>query len=288
MMWFMKTRLALVVCLALVPASTVSAQTPNAPETAPWNRYTIKGEEFSVMLPAAPSLATKKGLHANKVRLERTLTSSAGGVFYAVYTYENPTPKQSLADFITEQTTDYRPELLLERTIELNGFVGREYKSLDKNRPAIEQFFATNEHNYRFAVNSSGDNAGAKQFFSSIRLGQPEGIDLSDAPDSAANTTTGEKIYLSGEVDTKARITKFVPPEYTDEAKKHRVIGVVILKAVLSSTGEVTNVRVISGLPYGLSDKAIEAAQKLKFVPAMKDGKYVSTWLQFELNFSLF
>jgi protein TonB len=57
---------------------------------------------------------------------------------------------------------------------------------------------------------------------------------------------------------------------------------------VFSSTGEVTNVQVISGLPYGLSDKAIEAAKKTKFVPAMKNGKFVASWMQMEMNFSLY
>jgi TonB family protein len=254
----------------VVLASAVHAQTSNAPEPAQWKRYTVK-----------------KGVHANKTRLERTLTTSAGGVVYAVYCYENPEPRQSLADFYSEQTRDYKPELMLERKIELNGVVGTEYKSLDKDRPAIEQFFATDEHLYRFVVNNAGgDQAGAKQFFSSIALGKnPAGIDLAEP---TLQTETGEKVYSTKEVDTKARMTKFVPPSYTDEAKKHGVTGVVILKAVISPTGEVTNVEVISGLPYGLTEKAIEAAKSLKFSPAMKNGKHVPMSMQMEYNFNLY
>ena len=62
----------------------------------------------------------------------------------------------------------------------------------------------------------------------------------------------------------------------------------MVLRAVLSSTGEVTDITVISGLPYGLTEKAIEAARKIKFVPAVKDGKKVSMWMQIEYNFNLY
>jgi TonB family protein len=285
----MKTRVTILCGLALVLASAVQAQTPNAPQPAQWQRYTIKGEEFSITLPALPALRTKQGSRLNKTRLERTLTTSANGVLYAVYSYENPTPRQSLADFIGEQTSNYRSELILERAVEVNGFVGKEYKSLDKSRPAIEQFFATDEHLYRFMVfGVSTDNAGVKQFFASIALGKkPEGIDVSEGP-NPSRTDTGEEIYSTKDVDVKARITRFFPPEYTEDARRHRVTGVVILKAVLSANGVVTDVEVISGLPHGLSEKAIEAAKKLKFVPAIKDGKPVATWMQMEYNFNLY
>jgi outer membrane biosynthesis protein TonB len=45
---------------------------------------------------------------------------------------------------------------------------------------------------------------------------------------------------------------------------------------------------VVQGLPYGLTEQAIAAARKLKFVPAMKDGKNVSMWIQLEYNFNLY
>jgi periplasmic protein TonB len=76
-------------------------------------------------------------------------------------------------------------------------------------------------------------------------------------------------------------------PAYTKDARDNKIAGVVILKAVFSKTGEVTNIRVVSGLPYGLTNQAIEAARKIKFTPATKDGKPVSMWMQLEYNFNL-
>jgi Gram-negative bacterial TonB protein C-terminal len=56
---------------------------------------------------------------------------------------------------------------------------------------------------------------------------------------------------------------------------------------VLSATGKVTNIRVVSGLPDGLTKRAVDAAKKIEFIPAMKDGKYVSMFMQLEYDFSL-
>jgi hypothetical protein len=49
---------------------------------------------------------------------------------------------------------------------------------------------------------------------------------------------------------------------------------------------QVQNIRVISGLPYGLTEQAVSAARQIKFTPAMKDGKPVSMWMQLEYNFN--
>jgi TonB family protein len=287
----MKARLAILSCFLFALASTVPAQTPNASEPAQWKRYTLKDEEFSVTLPTPPRLRTNEVFveRIKKRRVDRVLAATADGVLYSICARENPKPRQSLADFVAEQTIDYKPALLVQRAIELNGVAGIELKSLDAKRPTIEQFFATNDHLYRFmAFGVSGDHAGAKQFFASIALGKnPAGTDVSALP-GPAQTDAGEEIYSNKEVDVKARITKFFPPEYSEDARRHQVTGVVILKVVFSSTGEVTNVQVISGLPYGLSDKAIEAAKKTKFVPAMKNGKFVASWMQMEMNFSLY
>jgi hypothetical protein len=41
-------------------------------------------------------------------------------------------------------------------------------------------------------------------------------------------------------------------------------------------------------LPHGLTEKALSAARNIKFIPAMKDGKYVSMYIQLEYNFNLY
>ena len=76
--------------------------------------------------------------------------------------------------------------------------------------------------------------------------------------------------------------------KYTEEARQNKVQGTVVLSAVFTSDGRVTNVRVIRGLPDGLTEKAIEAAQKIRFQPATKNGSAVTVRGQLEFTFNLY
>lgn len=96
------------------------------------------------------------------------------------------------------------------------------------------------------------------------------------------------KVFNPREVSQKARILSRPEPQYTEEARKNQVSGTVVLRAVFSSGGQVTNIRAVSGLPYGLTERAIAAARQIRFSPAMKDGRAVSQYIQIEYNFNLY
>jgi TonB family protein len=288
----MKARLTLLSFILVLLTRIVNAQTGHAPEVSQWLRYTVKGEEFSVSLPAVPAMMTDEVAYSwpsTKMRIERMLMTTADGVLYAIYTRENKA-QQSLADFITEQTAMRKPGTTEERAVEINGFAGRQQTPVDKNKHTIELFFATKEHLYQFHVNGGDENhAGVKQFLSSIMLTKkPEGIEVSDGPGAPEENPPDEQIYSRKNVDTRAQILYKRPPQYSEEARKHRITGTVILKVVLSSTGQVTHVTVVSGLPHGLTERSIAAARLIEFVPAMKDGKPVSVWMDLEFSFNLY
>ena len=96
------------------------------------------------------------------------------------------------------------------------------------------------------------------------------------------------KIFTGKEVTSKARLISKPEPQYTEDARKNQIVGTVVLKVVFASSGAVTNIRTVSGLPYGLTERAIAAARNIKFVPATKDGHQVSMWMQLEYNFNLY
>jgi TonB family protein len=75
---------------------------------------------------------------------------------------------------------------------------------------------------------------------------------------------------------------------YTEEGRKNNVQGVVRLSVVLSASGQVTNITPVNSLPYGLTEKAIEAARQLQFVPAKKNGQPVSTKKVLEYRFTMY
>lgn len=96
------------------------------------------------------------------------------------------------------------------------------------------------------------------------------------------------RVFTPREVDQKARVHARPEPQYTAEARENGTEGTVMLRAVFSASGQVTNIRVMSGLSDGLTERAIEAARQIKFTPALKDGRAVPQYIQLEYNFSLF
>jgi TonB family protein len=94
-------------------------------------------------------------------------------------------------------------------------------------------------------------------------------------------------ILSSKKVDTRAVIITQPKPGYTRDARRIGVQGYVILKVGLSSNGKIDRVRVVRGLPGGLTENAIRAACKIEFRPALKAGQPVSQWLNVEYVFRL-
>ena len=76
-------------------------------------------------------------------------------------------------------------------------------------------------------------------------------------------------------------------PRYTEEARQGRIQGTVILQAVVDAAGNITDVKVLKGLPLGLNDSAVETVQTWKYEPAKLDGKPVAVYLSLLVNFSL-
>ncbi len=121
---------------------------------------------------------------------------------------------------------------------------------------------------------------------------QPPTSQPSVSPSPSLSRATKEqdysKIFSSNEVTSKAMLISKPQPQYTEEARQNQITGTVVLKVVFASSGQVTNIRAVSGLPHGLTERAIAAARQINFVPATKDGHQVSMWMQLEYNFNLY
>jgi TonB family protein len=79
-----------------------------------------------------------------------------------------------------------------------------------------------------------------------------------------------------------------VEAEFSDEARREKYQGVCILSLIVDANGMPQDVRVLKPLKYGMSKKAIEAANKYRFKPAMKDGKPVPVRVNVEVHFHLY
>ncbi len=78
-----------------------------------------------------------------------------------------------------------------------------------------------------------------------------------------------------------------VEPEYSEEARKAKFQGTVVLFVVVDEKGNPKDLKVIRPLGLGLDQKAIEAVEKWKFSPGKKDGKPVPVQATIEVNFRL-
>jgi TonB family protein len=96
----------------------------------------------------------------------------------------------------------------------------------------------------------------------------------------------GPPYRVGGEV-TRPEIISSVKPIYTELARRSRVTGTVIVEAVIDEKGNVTNVRVLKGLPMGLSDAAVDAIQNWKFKPATLEGRPVQVYYVLTVNFQV-
>jgi len=91
-------------------------------------------------------------------------------------------------------------------------------------------------------------------------------------------------IYAGKEVSKKARVTFFPPPEPSRDKRAEGLTGVVVLQVVLCRSGRVTDIQPVKKMPYDITDKAVDAARRVRFIPAEKDGQVVSQRHTFEYH----
>ncbi|HEX3525820.1 MAG TPA: TonB family protein [Thermoanaerobaculia bacterium] len=78
-----------------------------------------------------------------------------------------------------------------------------------------------------------------------------------------------------------------VKPAYTAEARKSQVRGVVVIESIIDAEGCMRNVRVLKGLPDGLSEAALRATRLWVFSPARLQEKPVPVYYSLTVNFQI-
>lgn len=93
-------------------------------------------------------------------------------------------------------------------------------------------------------------------------------------------------IQVGGAV-LKPEVIVRTEPRYTEMARKARVEGVVILKAIIDERGYVTDVQLLRGQPMGLDQAAMDAVRTWRFKPATLHGQPVKVYFNLTVNFTL-
>jgi TonB family protein len=97
----------------------------------------------------------------------------------------------------------------------------------------------------------------------------------------------GGGVFKVGGGVTAPTLLYKVEPEYSEEARKAKYQGTVVLYVEVDTTGRAVNPKVIRSLGLGLDEKAVEAVRKWKFKPGSKDGRPVTVIATIEVNFRL-
>lgn len=257
---------------------------------AEWDRYTIRGGEFSIQLPTAPAMTTYgiQGAPLGKVRFRHIVGAYSNGVVYAVYVFQ---PTEPLDDFIRV----FSPSLSgPTRELQVGQFHGKEYVSKTADAKQVDQYFISKKFIYLFRAYGSylaDPDAEISRFFDSIRFDSSEDhIAIVDGPGIIQSTNALDRapVFTGKELTVKAKVILKPEPAYTEEARKDQINGTVVLRGIFSASGEVTNLQFVSGLPAGLSENAMAAAKQIRFIPASKDGHFVSMYIQIEYDFNLY
>lgn len=98
----------------------------------------------------------------------------------------------------------------------------------------------------------------------------------------------GGGIYRVGGGVSAPRAIYAPDPEYSEEARKAKFQGVVVLNIVVGADGRPRDIQIRRSLGLGLDEKAIEAVRTWKFEPAKKDGQAVAVQVSIEVNFRLY
>jgi TonB family protein len=88
-------------------------------------------------------------------------------------------------------------------------------------------------------------------------------------------------------ITTAPQLLRYVAPEYTDEARKRGIEGIVTVEVEFDINGAGSVLRVIQGLDYGLTENAIVALRNWTFAPADRNGSPVAVIARVDIQFRL-
>jgi periplasmic protein TonB len=132
---------------------------------------------------------------------------------------------------------------------------------------------------------SNGTGAG-----SGIGAGSGGGVGIGRGPGvgEGAGGGIGGGIYRVGGGVSAPRAIYSPDPDYSDEARKAKYQGTVVLWLIVDANGRPRDERVARSLGMGLDQRAIEAVRNWRFEPAMKDGHPVAVQINVEVNFRMY
>ncbi len=95
-----------------------------------------------------------------------------------------------------------------------------------------------------------------------------------------------EPVVPFAALSDKPEVIRKVDPVYPELARKAGIEGMVVVKVLISTKGDVEKVEVIKSHPM-LDEAAIAAAKQFKFKPGKQRDRFVKVWMTIPFTFRL-
>jgi periplasmic protein TonB len=197
-----------------------------------------------------------------------------------------PAPKGHPPKLATQQITppaivmrNARPKLTAQPTVVVPPTV----HLADNHMPTLGTATAAAVMPAAPPSNGTGSGGG-------IGSGSGGGVGVGHGPGIGAGSGggMGGGVYRVGGGISAPTAISAPDPDYTEEARRAKKQGTCVLWLIVDSAGHPRDIKVVRGLGFGLDTKALEAVQKWRFQPALKDGRPVDVQISVEVEFHLY
>ncbi|HEX8737787.1 MAG TPA: energy transducer TonB [Pyrinomonadaceae bacterium] len=292
----------------------------NETQKGDWQRFAPAQEEFSIEFPQA---ATNESIFEDKGVLKygvyKTLFNQT--YFFVLSGEKKFTLPAALKQFMRA----YQPK---ESTEKIGSLSGAAYSFRDDEDfyHRILEIKVINRSYIFHTISKTENDDAIKRFFDSIRF--TDSIRFIAKPDEKPKSQAGENVpdaankmvvpngigagsgsgtgFGSGQGNGGGISSNTIPApilpnqtsgvkvlsaqraNYTDLARTYGITGTVRLRVTFLADGQIGATTPVTRLPLGLTKNAIEAAQRIRFEPAVRDGKVYSVTKVVEYNFTLY
>jgi TonB family protein len=183
-------------------------------------------------------------------------------------------PRPALKQFVPPQITDHTPVLAINPSIIAPPDTPLPQSTLNNWGDPLAKLMNNSNGNGSGGGMGNGSGGG-------VGSGRGGGF----GPGEGGGVGGG--VFSAGGGVSAPTVLARVDPEYSEEARKAKYSGTVELSVIVDSEGRARDVRVTRSLGMGLDERAMEAVQKWRFRPGMKNGVAVNVRAVIQVNFRL-
>lgn len=292
----MKIKASATILFFLLTPLILSAQVSDK-----WTKIISLKDNFAVLLPSDFLVDTEKDIHR--------IYAYRNQVSIRIEIQESEKAKAEIKAYITKNPSFLKGD-----------FIGNFYADEKNEKFSMKIWLTSSKVFYTVFITANDDkNLTLINFLNSIKLdnepffkqtsnveNKEVGVSLDSLKTSPAvlealakkdTEKTKIKYDLDGKEELDADLARYSrpllmirksSPKYTDSARQNNTQGEVKLNVVFRADGQIGDIIVLNGLSNGLTEQAVMAARKIKFLPAEIDGKYVDVIKTVRYQFTIY